>query len=225
MKAAQGQDRQDAFHSARSHSSRVRFAKFALPLVAALALVGLGGYMWMSRVAPDASVDLSGSAIKDGKLIMANPKLDGFTSGDRPYSVRAARAIQDLTGSGAIDLERIQANVPMDEVNFARILAPEGTYDSDNNTLIVRGEFTVETTGGMRAELDSAAIDLKAGTLKTDKPVQITLPGARIEAERMEIEDNGKRLVFENRVRLVVQPRSIQRAASETAPPESPGEQ
>jgi lipopolysaccharide export system protein LptC len=217
-----GDERQRAFRNARSHSGIVRVAKFALPVIALVAVVGAGSIMWLSRVAPGVSVDISGSAVKDGKLIMANPKLDGFTSDERPYSVRAARAIQDLTGTGIIDLERIEARVPMDGGISAHILAPAGTYNSEANTLDVPGAFTVETTDGMRAELQSAAIDLAAGNLSTPDPVRISLGGSVIEADSLQIKDNGKRLLFENRVKLVVQPEALNRSAASRVPEITP---
>jgi lipopolysaccharide export system protein LptC len=207
--------RQRAFRRAVAHSNRVRFAKIALPAVAVLALVGMGMFTWLSRVTPDVAIDLSGSAIRDGKLVMANPKLDGFTADELPYSVRAARAVQDLTGSGAIDLERIQAKVPLNAEVEARVLAAAGIYDSEANTLDITQSLSVETSDGKRADLGSASIDLAAGSLKTDEPVRISMPGAELEADRLTVGDNGKRMLFESRVRLVVQPGALESMVSE----------
>jgi lipopolysaccharide export system protein LptC len=213
-----GPARQRAYRSARSHSGRVRVAKVALPVIAIAAIMVTGAWMWLSRVTPDIGMDISGTAIRGGKLVMANPKLDGLTSGDRPYSVRAARAIQDLTGTGAVDLERLQADVPMNASVNARIRANAGLYNSESNTLDLRESITVETTDGMRAELESAAIDLQKGNMSTADPVRISLPGAVIEADRMTVEDNGRRLVFENRVKLVVEPGQFKPADSPARP-------
>ncbi|MFZ2100577.1 MAG: LPS export ABC transporter periplasmic protein LptC [Oricola sp.] len=198
-------DRQRAYRAARSHSGRVRIAKVALPAVAIAVMVAAGGYMYLSSALPDIGIDLSGAGIQDGKLVMANPKLDGFTADDRPYSVRAARAIQDLSGGG-IELERIRAVVPLNEDTDAHIAAPAGLFDSDANTLDLTESLSVETTDGMRADLGSAQIDLAAGRLSTSDPVRISMPQAVLQADRMLVEDNGKRLVFESRVKLVVQP-------------------
>lgn len=206
--------RRRAFASASSHSNRVRVAKFALPAIALAGLIGAVGYMWLSRVVPSVDVDLSGSAIKDGRLIMANPKLDGFTSGNLPYAVRAARAIQDLGGSGAIDLEQITATVPLSADNTARIVAPSGIFDSDANMLDLDHAFTVETTDGMRAELGSAEVDIGNGNLSTDEPVRISTPGSKLEADSMKIEDNGKRVLFQSGVRLVIEPETLKKSAS-----------
>lgn len=198
--------RERAYRSARSHSGRVRAAKVALPIIAVVAVLIAGGWMWLSRAVPNIGIDISSTAIRGGKLVMANPKLDGLTSGDQPYSVRAARAVQDLAGSGAVDLERLQASVPLNPDVNARILADAGLYDSEKNTLDLRDSISIETSDGMRAELESATIDMGRGNLSTVDPVRIAFPGATIEADRMTVEDRGRRLLFESRVRLVVEP-------------------
>lgn len=206
--------RQRAYRSARSHSGRVRAAKAILPVLAIAGILLTVGWMWLSRITPDIGMDLSGTAIRDGKLVMANPKLDGMTSGDRPYSVRAARAIQDLSGTKTVDLERLQADVPLTADVMARITANAGTYDSEANTLDLMNRIRVETTDGMSAELETAAIDLARGGMSTPDPVRISMPGAVIEADRLTVEDNGRRLLFENQVKLVVQPGQFKPAES-----------
>lgn len=208
------EDRQKAYQRAVAHSGRVRFAKIALPSVAVVVLAGMVLFTWASRVVPSVGIDLSGSAIRDGKLVMANPKLDGFTADDLPYSVRAARAVRDLTGTGVIDLERIQATVPLNSDVEARVLAAAGVYDSDANTLDITDSLSLETSDGKRADLGSAAIDLAAGSLSTDEPVHVSMPGAELQADRLRVEDNGKRMLFESRVRLVVQPGAFESMAS-----------
>ena len=44
---------------------------------------------------------------------MANPKLDGFTKENLPYSMTATRALQDFDKNGIIDLEGIDARLPV----------------------------------------------------------------------------------------------------------------
>lgn len=215
---AGGRDRNRAYRAARTHSGLVRAAKLALPTIAVLVAIVSVGYVWLSNVAPDVNVDLSGASIRDGKLVMANPKLDGFTAEGKPYSVRAARAIQDLTGGKAIDLERIQAVMPMGKDMTATIEAPTGAYDSEANTLDVTKTLSIATTDGKRADFGTAAIDLAGGNLSTDDPVRISMPGAELTADSMQVEDRGKRMLFEKSVKLVVQPSLLKPSPSSDKP-------
>lgn len=225
MARMESSSRQRAYRSARSHSGRVRFAKIAMPTVAAIAILAAAGWMWISRVAPDIGLDLASTSISGGKLVVANPRLDGLTSGDLPYSVRAERAIQDLSGGGGIDLERLEADVPMTATVTARILADSGRYDSDAGRLDLFESITVETTDGMNARLQSASIDLEKGSMTTSDPVSIDMRGGSIRADSLTIENSGRRLLFENSVKLVVEPDKFRPADLPGRPGEDAGAQ
>jgi lipopolysaccharide export system protein LptC len=199
------------FASAERHSRRVRVLKLALPVLAVLMAAGFAGYSWL--VTPQGiAVDVLGTTVSDGKLVMASPKLDGFTKDDLPYSLSAARAIQELGNTDVITLEQIDAKLPFDGENFATITAPSGVYDRNKNTLDVNSEMTVTTTDGMTARLQSARVDIGAGTLTTGDPVSIRLDGSRIAADSMTVSDEGKVLVFEKRVRVEIDSEAVRSA-------------
>ena len=141
-----------------------------------------------------------------GKLTMANPKLDGFTKENRPYSMRAARAVQDVSNTSIFELDDIQAKLPLSDENWANVVTAKGIYDKDKNTLTIPTPMTVTTTDGMVAKLNSAFVNIGAGELKTSDPVDITLQGSHITADRMTVEDRGKVLVFDEKVRLTMMP-------------------
>ncbi|MCO5064146.1 MAG: LPS export ABC transporter periplasmic protein LptC [Rhizobiaceae bacterium] len=202
-----------AFRNAQRHSRRVSVLKFVLPLAAILIATGFFAYSYAVTPAK-VSLDVADSAISDGKLVMASPKLEGFTKLNKPYSMTALRAYQDLTKPGLIELEDVSAKLPYDEENFATIEASHGFYDQQANTLQLENGLTVTTTDGMSVKLNTAHIDIAKGNLKTDLPVDIQLKGSRIQADSMSIQDQGQRMVFDKRVRMVVEPRdaSLQKA-------------
>jgi lipopolysaccharide export system protein LptC len=197
--------RVSAFGRAQRHSRRVRVLKLVVPLAAALIAVTFLGYSYMAAP-PSVVVETDSSAFSDGKLVMANPKLDGLTKENLPYSLTALRAVQNPDMEGVIELDGIDAKLPVSADNVAAIGAAHGTYDRDSNTLDLDQEITVSTTDGMVARLKSAFLDMGKGTMKTDEPVDITRGGSRITADTMTVRDNGKVLVFENRVRLNIDP-------------------
>ena len=110
--AAPAGTRGDAFDLAQRHSRRVRVLKFAVPLLAAIIAVAFPVYSYLAAPV-SISVQADGSAFSDGKLVMANPKLNGFTKQKLPYSLTALRAIQDVGKQGIIDLEGINAKLPL----------------------------------------------------------------------------------------------------------------
>lgn len=194
-----------AFGHAQRHSRRVRVLKLVLPTIAALIAIGFPIYSYMVAP-PSVAVQADGSAFSDGKLVMANPKLDGLTKENLPYSLNALRAIQSVENEGVIELEGIDAKLPVSADNIAAVDASHGVYDRDKNTLDLDREVTVSTTDGMVAKLKSAFLDMGKGTMTTDEPVDIAREGSRITAETMTVQENGKVLIFEKRVRLNIDP-------------------
>jgi lipopolysaccharide export system protein LptC len=203
--AEPGPVRASAFGRAQRHSSRVRVLKIVLPLAAAIIAIAFPVYSYL--VAPPAiTVEADGSAFSDGKLVMANPKLDGLTKDNLPYSLNALRAIQSADKEGIVELEGIAAKLPVAADNIASVGAAHGIYDRDSNTLHLDQEISISTSDGMVAKLKSAFLDMGKGTMKTTQPVDISRPGSRITADEMTVEENGKVLVFEKRVRLNLDP-------------------
>ncbi len=193
------------FRIAQLHSLRVRVLKWSLPVLGVGLAAAFGIYTFLSR-GPELTYDIGSIAYAEGKLVMANPKLNGFTSENLPYSLTAVRATQDPAKQNIVDLEGILANVPIDASTSAEITAAQGVYDSQTNMLAIKSEMTVKATNGVTAKLGSATIDVNKSTLSTDDPVEITQDQSRLTADSMKILDSGKLLVFETRVRLTIVP-------------------
>jgi lipopolysaccharide export system protein LptC len=202
----------EAFKRARRHSGRVRKLKFVLPLVALAMVVAFVGKSWLAT--PEGvSVSLGGTAIENGRLVMSDPKLDGFTSDNRPYSMTAARAIQDIGAASSIDLEGISAKLPFNEENWITVVADTGVLDRGANSLDLDSEITVKTDTGVTALLQSAEVDMEAGTLVTDEPVDITFDGTHISAESLAVRDKGSVMIFERRVRVNIDGKRLETAS------------
>ncbi len=208
-----------AFGRAERHSKRVRWLKFAVP-VAAVLMTGAFVYASVGRQ-PDVgpAPEAADSSFEDGKLVMANPKLEGFTSEGKPYSMTALRALQSAEDQGVINLENIDAKMPMEGENWARVEARNGVYNRDANTLGLTDGILVTAANGMTARLAAADIDIGVGTLLSNQPVEIQSRGAKILADSMRMADNGKLVTFEKRVRVTIDPakaRASDQASGET---------
>lgn len=201
--AAAGDRRiEEAFVRARRHSGRVRLLKFALPAAALIMMAAFAGKSWLA-VPEIGEIDLGALAVENGRLVMADPRLEGVTGdGERPYRMTAARAVQDIGSGARIDLEGIDATLPVDKDGWLTVTAPSGVFDREANRLDIDSELTLTTDGGVRAVLKSATVDIGAGSLDTPDPVDISLDGAQITADSMTVRDKGAVLIFHNRVRM-----------------------
>lgn len=197
--------RRKAFASARFHSRIVRVLKFALPAAAVVMVGGFAVYSWLSAPVV-AAVEVRETKIVSGKLVMSGPKLEGFTKNNLAYSLSAVRAVQGIQNSGVFELEGIDARLPIDAGTWATVKAERGTYDRDKNTIDFQSAVDVATTDGMSATFTKAFYDIGKGELKTSEPVEINLNGTQIAADGMTVLENGKVLIFENRVRMDIAP-------------------
>lgn len=208
--ATQG-TRGDAFNRAQRHSRRVRVLKFAVPLLAVAIAVAFPVYSYL-KAPLSVSVQADGTAFSDGKLVMANPKLNGFTKQKLPYSLTATRATQDVGQQAVIDLEGINAKLPVATDNIVSVDAAHGIYNRDANTMDLTSEVSVTTTDGLMAKFKSIFLDMGKGSMKTSNPVDVSRGGSRITADSMSVEDNGRLVVFENRVRVNIDPAALKAA-------------
>jgi lipopolysaccharide export system protein LptC len=196
------------FAGALRHSRRVRFFKIALPVVSVAIAAAFAGYSWMLSPA-SVAIEVESSAVRDGKIVMANPKMSGFTSENLPYAMNAARAIQELTRTGGIELEEIDAKFPISSDKWATIQAKSGVFDDEANVLRITSPIALTISDGLKADLGPAVLDIAAGELSSPSPVRIEQNGSTITADSLEVLDKGTVFVFENRVRVRIDPRTV----------------
>jgi lipopolysaccharide export system protein LptC len=191
-----------AFRAAVRHSARVRMIRRAIPLLAGFTVIALVVRSLFVLLAPP-EVGMESLSIQGRKIVMDKPKLSGFKRDGRSYELNAASAVQDLKVPNIVDLDTLTARMQTGNDGWANMRGKRGTYDSKAEVLDVTGDVSVVTESGMDARLQDAHIEFKSGNIITDKPVEVKMPQGVIDAERMQVSDNGRRIVFEGRVRSV----------------------
>ena len=193
------------FNKAAIHSTRVGLLKYLLPIIGGLIIALIVAALVMRPKLP-ANITIGSSGIEDGKLVMNNPKLDGFDPKNRPYWVEAVRAIQSIENPTLVNLDQITAKLPMEDGLWANIRAGNGTFDVTEKKLELGGGVSVVTTDGMKLILKDAYLDIKAGSMNTYRPIKFFSDKATISSQSLEVFDNGDRMIFQTDVRLVIQP-------------------
>lgn len=203
--------RLDAFRRAQDHSRRVRLLRAVLP-VAGFMLAGGFVFTIYHASAGTPEVPAGSSAVADGHLVMALPKLKGFTKEGRPYKVDADQASQAMADGSLVNLSRIDATLPVARKDWMKVQAPAGVYDRERNTLTLDGGGTngikVVSSDNMTVFMRNAVMDLNAGTLKATDNVDVTRAEGDITSQEASYSKDGKTLVFEKKVRMTVDPAS-----------------
>ena len=191
------------FAKARRHSKVVAILKKLLPAGAVFVVLSFATSAIISYN-PIAEQLISQVGLEDGKLVMKEPEMAGFDKNERAYKVQAHRAIQDLTKPGTVELEKIDATLPIGTSAFAHVDADAGTYDTKSEKLNLRKNITVKSARGMNIAMEEADIDMKTGEMVSQKPVSVVSDDADISADSVSVHDNGKRIVFKRRVKMTI---------------------
>jgi lipopolysaccharide export system protein LptC len=193
-----------AYRAALRHSARVRFLKKAIPIGSAAAIiivVFIGIFDPFGRL---SGLTLGPVSLSGTKITMAAPKLRGYRAGSRPYEMTAESASQDARKPNLVELNEIRGRVTLENDGLAHIEATTGVYDTQSEKLELAGRVNVRTDNGYDAHLTTASVDFKGGKVTSTEPVTVDIGNGSIKADRLDIDDNGKHIVFEGRVRAIM---------------------
>lgn len=189
------------FRAAARHSQHVRWLRRAIPwacmsLVIFLVVRSVFGLFFSADVAVGGKFTIEGR-----RIMMENPHLSGFKRDGSTYEMTAASAVQDLKTPNMVELNAPRARVQTGSEGWANLSGETGLYDSKAETLFVKGNVRVKTEGGTDALLQDAHIEFKAGTVRTDNPTDVKTSAGHVLSDKLQVLDNGKKLVFEGNVR------------------------
>jgi lipopolysaccharide export system protein LptC len=191
---------------ARRHSLFVRFLRIGLPLGV---IVGLTALVLFSYFKPmqifDKLPGLSGNlGIQGSKITMQLPKIAGFTRDSRAYELTAENAVQDIAAPDMIELQNLRARMEMQDKDIVNLTAKAGTYNTKGDKIVLRDQIVVTSGQGFSARLREAAVDMKAGNVVSDQPVEVTLPNGLLISNGMEIVESGAVIRFNRGVVLTL---------------------
>lgn len=192
---------QPNFVAAARHSRRVRFLRRAIPWLCAAVALFLVLRMLIGAFITGPGGLVAGLSIQDRKVVMDKPRLSGFKRDGSAYEMNAEKAIQDLKNPNLVEMVRLSARIQQGAQGWTNLSGDSGFYDSKIERLDVRGNVRVKTENGTEAVLQDALIEFKAGTVVTEKPVEVKMNIGQVSSDRMRVLDNGRKFVFEGRVR------------------------
>ncbi len=204
-------ERVRARRAAAGHSRRVRFLRFALPALAAVIVLAFGAVTLVRSFAP--GLDISALRLSSDGIVMENPRLSGHGP-DRSYEITADRAVQSLTETDRIDLEKIKAVITMSDGRVVDVSARSGIFNNKKETLRLENDIVISSSAGDSGRLSSALVDLKTGNMTTDQPVDLGSKTFAIQAGAAVSQDNGNKLNFRQGVKVTITPATPQDAAA-----------
>ncbi len=194
-----------AFASARRHTALVRFLRTAIPLGAVVSVLMLIVTPFLAPLSGLPGVSIGAVGIVNGKVRMETPRLSGFRKDNRPYEVNAQSALQDIRNPTQVELTALTARLSMEREGWVTVGARTGFFDTQSEKLRLVDDVTVRTESGYDIAMQTANIDFKAGTVVSTKPVKVNLGAATVDADTLDVKNNGELIVFQGRVRAVIE--------------------
>jgi lipopolysaccharide export system protein LptC len=84
--------------------------------------------------------------------------------------------------------------------------AKDGLYNSKTELLTLTQDIVVTSSSGYRVLMSEAVVDTKAGSVVSEKPVEVTTSAWTINANRMEVGQAGDVIRFERGVTVLMMP-------------------
>jgi lipopolysaccharide export system protein LptC len=189
---------------ARRHSRRVHLMRKAVPSVAigGLAILVLAAWLNPLRGVQDLPVKVDSVIVSGTKITMEAPKLAGFTRDNRAYNLTADAAAQDFTNPTVLELSGIRSRIEMQNKSIVNMTAVAGVYDTKSELLTLTQYITLISSEGYEARLTEAKAEIKKGYIVSEKPVEVFLSNGKLNANRMEVLDNGELLKFDGGIVL-----------------------
>lgn len=191
-------DSDRAFRAARRHSRLVRILRVTIPVavVSGLAILFLITYFNPLRMLGKLPIDISDLVVSGTKITMEKPRLSGFTQDQRAYELSAETAAQDMTKPDFIELRNIRAKMDMQDKTTMQMSAATGLYNSKTEKLKLERDIFLSSSNGYKGKMIEAMIDTKKGHVVSDKPVELEMLQGTLNANKLEIVDNGELVRF-----------------------------
>lgn len=203
--SAQASRRRAAFGAARRHTRVVQILRRAIPVAAVVLVLALVVVPFLSPFGGKlANVSVSSVGITGGKVRMETPKLSGHRKNNRPYQVTAENAFQEIRNPTQIELQTLTARIQMEREGWVTVNARTGLFDTQKEKLRLVDDVHIRTENGHDMRMKTADVDFKSGAVMSRDPVRVDLGDTTVDADTLDVKNNGELIAFEGRVRVFI---------------------
>lgn len=132
--------------------------------------------------------------------------ITGFDKDKQPYRLTATKVVQDEKESKKAHLTIVAGQLKKKNGEILTMKALKGVYESEKKILNLIGKVQLSSKGRYMAHLEKATVSLKEKRLYAKVPVKVFFDRGTIDANGMEISDNGKKILFFGGVKARYEP-------------------
>ena len=188
-----------------SHDKLVRFLARALPMAVGV----VAALMVITPLSPRGEISFllyrNEVALITERLRVDNALYRGQDEQGRPFSLTAGEAVQKSSVEGIVRMDDLVARLLMKE-GPARVEAPGGQYDINEEVVAVNGTMRMEAADGYSMRASGVSLDLKDKTLEGAGGVEGAIPAGTFRANRLDADLDERRITLTGNARLRMEP-------------------
>jgi lipopolysaccharide export system protein LptC len=188
---------------ARRAAWRARLAPYLMSILAAaivalIAIIAIQAGMLEQRPQP---VEQAPQNLPADQITVSRTTITSFDAGEMPYSINADTAVQDRNKPNFIWLTTVTGELKRQNGSKITMKSKQGLWDSTKRTLDLEGDVVFDQAGRFNGVMDKAQIAMKDKKVSSQSPVIVQMGSGTINANGMEITNDGNNILFLNGVR------------------------
>jgi lipopolysaccharide export system protein LptC len=185
----------------RRHSFLIGILRKLLPTLCLAIVVALGAWAAMSTFLWRHEAKVR----SDVNIRMTNPNFQGRTEAGKPFLVTAASAVEDNADPDRVTLDKPVLTVDIGGPEWTKITSASGVYRKDTRMLDLRGHVTLDDYRGNHLLTEHALADTAKNNVEGDTHISGHGPLGAIDASSYSLRDGGAYLLFQGRVKSIIQ--------------------
>ena len=150
----------------------------------------------------NSSPDKERPKISDPAIVSGSQSvISGVDKDNQPYEITSLTGVQDKFSANLIHLETVKGVFHRPDKKLINLVSKTAIYDSKTKAMTLQGDVVFEEPGRYHATMDNAAVNLDDKSLVSQSPVRVDIAAGTVEADSLEIIDNGKRALFKGHVK------------------------
>lgn len=185
----------------RGVAARARLAPF-ISGAFGLIVVGIAlSFLYQTGAFTPKPKPVAEPVVPSNHVTVSTSTITGLDSQQRPYAIAAKTAIQDKAEPKLIKLDEVSGSTSRKNGEAITFQSLKGLYNSDVKTLDLDTDVVIQSEGRFTARMDKAHVVVGEKRLSSDVPVVVDLAGGRINANGVQITNDGNNILFLNGVK------------------------
>jgi lipopolysaccharide export system protein LptC len=181
-----------------ARSRRAPYISGAFALIV-LALIGI--FLYQTGTFTSQPKPVMDAAVPADQVTVADSTITGLDSEQQPYAISAATAVQDKEKPNFITLDKVSGSTSRGDGEKILFQSEKGLYNSDVKTLDLDTDVVIRSAGRFTARMDKAHVIVEEKRLTSAVPVAVELSNGTINANGVEISNDGNNILFLNGVK------------------------